>query len=90
MLNISEGGAAFIKGGYGCIFRPAIGCVGQRPKLNYISKLLKNDHAKREYDYISKINSRLDKLPQAKINSPRQWTVNDWPDLTQMKIFKNK
>ena len=32
----------------------------------------------------------LDKLPQAKINSPRQWTVNDWPDLTQMKIFKNK
>jgi serine/threonine protein kinase len=64
MLNISEGGAAFIKGGYGCIFRPAIGCVGQRPKLNYISKLLKNDHAKREYDYISKINSRLDKLPK--------------------------
>ena len=32
----------------------------------------------------------LDKLPPAKINSPRQWTVNDWPDLTQMKIFKNK
>jgi dTDP-4-amino-4,6-dideoxygalactose transaminase len=32
----------------------------------------------------------LDKLPQAKINSPRQWTINDWPDLTQMKIFKNK
>ena len=32
----------------------------------------------------------LDKLPQAKTTSPRQWTVNDWPDLTQMKIFKNK
>lgn len=32
----------------------------------------------------------LDKLPQAKITPPRQWTVNDWPDLTQMKIFKNK
>jgi serine/threonine protein kinase len=62
-LNISEGGAAFIKGGYGCIFRPAIGCVGQKPKLNYISKLLKNEHAKREYDYITKINSRLNKLP---------------------------
>jgi dTDP-4-amino-4,6-dideoxygalactose transaminase len=32
----------------------------------------------------------LDKLPQAKTTTPRQWTVNDWPDLTQMKIFKNK
>jgi len=32
----------------------------------------------------------LDKLPQAKITPPRQWTVNDWPDLTQMKIFKTK
>lgn len=32
----------------------------------------------------------LDKLPQAKITPPRQWVVNDWPDLTQMEIFKNK
>jgi dTDP-4-amino-4,6-dideoxygalactose transaminase len=31
----------------------------------------------------------LDKLPAAIINEPRQWTVNDWPDLTQMDIFKN-
>jgi dTDP-4-amino-4,6-dideoxygalactose transaminase len=30
----------------------------------------------------------LDKLPQAKLTPPRQWTVNDWPDLTQMNIFK--
>lgn len=32
----------------------------------------------------------LDKLPQAKTTPPRQWTVNDWPNLTQMEIFKNK
>lgn len=32
----------------------------------------------------------LDKLPQAKTTTPRQWKVNDWPDLTQMEIFKNK
>ena len=63
ILNISEGGAAFIKGGYGCIFRPAIGCVGHKRKSNYISKLLINEYAKREYDYISKINSRLTRLP---------------------------
>lgn len=31
----------------------------------------------------------LDKLPAAILNEPRQWTVNDWPDLTQMDIFKN-
>ena len=30
----------------------------------------------------------LDKLPKAIETEPKQWTVNDWPDLTQMKIFK--
>ena len=30
----------------------------------------------------------LDKLPAAIEATPRQWTVNDWPDLTQMTIFK--
>lgn len=30
----------------------------------------------------------IDKLPVAKETAPRQWTVNDWPDLTQMKVFK--
>ena len=31
----------------------------------------------------------LDKLPAAILSQPRQWTVEDWPDLTQMSIFKN-
>lgn len=31
----------------------------------------------------------LDKLPSAISTQPRQWTVADWPDLTQMNIFKN-
>ena len=30
----------------------------------------------------------LQKLPQAIATSPTKWTVNDWPDLTQMEIFK--
>lgn len=30
----------------------------------------------------------LDKLEDAINTIPRQWTINDWPDLTQMKIFK--
>lgn len=32
----------------------------------------------------------LDKLPAAKQSTPRQWTVNDWPDLTQMTVFKGE
>jgi len=30
----------------------------------------------------------LDKLPKAIETTPRQWVVTDWPDLTQMEIFK--
>ena len=30
----------------------------------------------------------LQKLPQAIATDPAKWTVNDWPDLTQMEIFK--
>jgi dTDP-4-amino-4,6-dideoxygalactose transaminase len=30
----------------------------------------------------------LDKLEEAIETPPRQWTINDWPDLTQMSIFK--
>lgn len=30
----------------------------------------------------------LDIFDEALSRTPRQWTVNDWPDLTQMEIFK--
>jgi dTDP-4-amino-4,6-dideoxygalactose transaminase len=30
----------------------------------------------------------LDKLENAINSHPRQWVITDWPDLTQMKIFK--
>jgi dTDP-4-amino-4,6-dideoxygalactose transaminase len=30
----------------------------------------------------------LEKLPSAKVTTPRQWTVEDWPDLSQMDVFK--
>lgn len=32
----------------------------------------------------------LDKLSKAIKTTPRQWVVTDWPDLTEMNIFKNK
>jgi dTDP-4-amino-4,6-dideoxygalactose transaminase len=31
----------------------------------------------------------LDKLQDAIATEPRQWTVNDWPDLTKMDIFNH-
>ena len=31
----------------------------------------------------------LKKLPEAIKTTPRQWVLEDWPDLTQMEIFKN-
>ena len=30
----------------------------------------------------------LQKLPKAIKTKPKQWTVDDWPDLTKMEIFK--
>ena len=32
----------------------------------------------------------LEKLPEAIETKPRQWVVTDWPDLTELDIFKNK
>jgi dTDP-4-amino-4,6-dideoxygalactose transaminase len=32
----------------------------------------------------------LDKLEEAINIKPKKWVVNDWPDLTEMDIFKNK
>ena len=32
----------------------------------------------------------LEKLPEAINTKPRQWVITDWPDLTEMEIFKNE
>jgi len=32
----------------------------------------------------------LDKLDKAIETKPRQWSVNDWPDVSKMKVFNNK
>jgi hypothetical protein len=30
----------------------------------------------------------LERLPEAINNKPKQWTISDWPNLTNMRIFK--
>jgi dTDP-4-amino-4,6-dideoxygalactose transaminase len=32
----------------------------------------------------------LRKMPDAIKEKPKKWVVNDWPDLTEMKVFKEK
>ena len=32
----------------------------------------------------------LEKMPDAIRDKPKKWSVNDWPDLTKMKVFKEK
>lgn len=32
----------------------------------------------------------LDKLDEAILTKPKQWVVTDWPDLTEMSVFKDK
>lgn len=32
----------------------------------------------------------LQKLPTAIATPPKQWLVGDWPDLTEMDVFKNQ
>ena len=29
----------------------------------------------------------LEKLPSAIKNKPKQWTINDWPDVSKMEVF---
>jgi len=32
----------------------------------------------------------LSKLEKAKTDKPKEWSVNDWPDLRNMSVFKHK
>lgn len=32
----------------------------------------------------------LKKLPEAIKNKPKKWTINDWPDVSKMEVFKKK
>ena len=62
--NTYNGGEAFARGGFGCLFKPALKCQNKENPPNYVSKLsLKND-SEREYNYISSIKKRLESLPE--------------------------
>jgi serine/threonine protein kinase len=60
-----DGGAAFTKGGFGCIFKPALRCKNSdvAPLPNYVSKLIEKTRGKREYIYVYNIKKKLEHLP---------------------------
>jgi len=62
-VNI-EGGKVLASGGFGCVFTPALKCIGKSNRdKNKISKLMTNKHAKEEYDKLKYISVKLNKLP---------------------------
>ena len=64
LLKQYDGGAPFTRGGYGCLFKPALECEDSETPKGYVSKLLENRNAVREYEYISRIKQKLQNIPE--------------------------
>ena len=60
------GGKVVDSGGYGCIFKPALKCEGDKREPHKISKLMTLRHSKKEYEIISKYKAEIKKIPNYK------------------------
>jgi serine/threonine protein kinase len=58
-----KGGKVIASGGFGCVFKPAIKCKGQKRNEKYVTKLMKIKYAKSEYKGIQKYKEMLDGIP---------------------------
>ena len=62
-MKIEKGGKVLASGGYGCVFSPALKCEGEsKIASNKISKLMSESHAKKEYEEIISIKTKLDTI----------------------------
>lgn len=59
-----KGGKVVGSGGYGCVFRPALKCVGKRRSAKKITKLLKIKYAEDEFKEITRFKDVLKKVPK--------------------------
>jgi serine/threonine protein kinase len=65
--NNKQGGKVLASGGFGCVFKPALKCIGKSNRdKNKISKLMTNKHAKEEYDELLYVNNKLKTIPDYK------------------------
>jgi serine/threonine protein kinase len=58
-----KGGKVIASGGFGCVFKPAIKCKGQKRNEKDVTKLMKIKYAKSEYKGIQKYKEMLDGIP---------------------------
>jgi len=66
MNKTKKGGKVIASGGYGCVFRPALKCVGKSRPKNQVSKLMTIKHVNEEYGDIVKFRPILEKIPNYK------------------------
>lgn len=75
--KVFKGGKAFAAGGFGCVFRPVLKCADSKiqPKLDgFISKLMLNKYAEREYKLIKQAYDSVKNIP----NFKRYFLVYDY------------
>jgi hypothetical protein len=95
-----EGGKVLASGGFGCVFTPALKCIGKNKRdEDKISKLMTNRHAKEEYDEIQYINTKLNKIPNYKnyfliddytLCKPTKLTNNDLNNFRECSALKKE
>jgi len=62
-MNYKKGGKVIASGGFGCVFSPALKCEGETKRAKgKISKLMSEKHATEEYEEITLIKEKLDKI----------------------------
>lgn len=98
--NNKHGGKVLASGGFGCVFTPALKCIGnpQRDK-NKISKLMTNKYAKEEYDELNFLNTKLKMVPNYtnyfliddfSLCKPDKLTKDDLKNFKQCGAFKGE
>uniref|UniRef100_A0A6C0JHM1 Protein kinase domain-containing protein n=1 Tax=viral metagenome TaxID=1070528 RepID=A0A6C0JHM1_9ZZZZ len=85
-IRNKQGGKVFASGGFGCVFTPALKCIGKskRDKGN-ISKLMTNKHAKEEYDELMRVNSKLNVIT----NYKNYFLIDDFTLCKPSKLTKS-
>lgn len=84
--NNKQGGKVLASGGFGCVFTPALKCIGNNTRdKNKISKLMTNKHAKEEYEELIYVNSKLKVIP----NFKNYFLIDDFTLCKPVKLTKD-
>ena len=84
--NNKQGGKVLASGGFGCVFTPALKCIGNQTRdKNKISKLMTNKHAKEEYDELLYVHSKLNVIP----NYKNYFLIDDFTLCKPSKLTKD-